>query len=198
MDSTQKLRQYRRENPDFRQFESPKILENKIVLSVLKDLKNRVENLQERISNLEKGFGNTSNLSKDYPERNRDIMIKPEIYSEIKELNSRIEGLEKRFDEEIQEGEEVIERILSEVKRLTTKPGIQTPEETLTIVEKNRIEKIISLLEKHEKLSSSELSRLIGLSRTRCSEYLKIMENLGTVDSERIKRKKFYRLNPVN
>ena len=64
----------------------------------------------------------------------------------------------------------------------------------LTIVETKRIENITSLLEVHEKLSSRDLSELIGLSRTRCNEYFKLMEKLGMVEPVLNERKKFYKL----
>jgi DNA-binding transcriptional regulator LsrR (DeoR family) len=65
---------------------------------------------------------------------------------------------------------------------------------SLTIVETKRIENITSLLKKHEKITSSKLSQLTGLSRTRCNEYFKLMENLGIVKVSIEKKEKFYKL----
>ena len=64
----------------------------------------------------------------------------------------------------------------------------------LTIVESKRIEDIKSLLGKHGKLTSSELSQLTGLSRTRCNEYFKFMKKLNMVEPFSSGRNKFYRL----
>ncbi len=48
------------------------------------------------------------------------------------------------------------------------------------------------ILKKHGKLTSNQLSKIIQLSRTRCSEYLKEMEEAKIVRGETIKRKKYY------
>jgi DNA-binding Lrp family transcriptional regulator len=53
---------------------------------------------------------------------------------------------------------------------------------------------IISLLKKHKNLSSSQLSKLIGLSRTRCNEYLKELEREEIAENITVGRKKIYRL----
>jgi response regulator of citrate/malate metabolism len=66
--------------------------------------------------------------------------------------------------------------------------------ENLTVVETKRIKDIKSILEGHKKLTSSELTQWIGLSRTRCNEYFKIMEKLNIVEPVIIRREKCYRL----
>lgn len=53
---------------------------------------------------------------------------------------------------------------------------------------------IKSLLGEHRKLTTPEVSRLINLSRTRCSEYLKDMERRGIVRGTTVRRQKFYEL----
>ena len=53
---------------------------------------------------------------------------------------------------------------------------------------------IRSLLEQHGKLTSYDLSRMLKLSRTRCSEYLKEFERNGMVEGETVRRKRFYSL----
>ena len=77
---------------------------------------------------------------------------------------------------------------------IPSKAIIQAVKNPLTIVETKRIEEITSLLERHKKLTSSELSELTGLSRTRCNEYFKLMEKLGKVEAIFGGREKFYRL----
>jgi response regulator of citrate/malate metabolism len=71
---------------------------------------------------------------------------------------------------------------------------IKTIEEPLTIVEIKRIKEITSVLEEHKKLTSSELSQMMGLSRTRCNEYFKIMEDLKMVEPFLSRREKYYKL----
>lgn len=53
---------------------------------------------------------------------------------------------------------------------------------------------VLSLLKQHKKLNSCELSRLVGLSRTRCNEYFRELTKEGLTEGVIIDRKKFYRL----
>lgn len=55
-------------------------------------------------------------------------------------------------------------------------------------------EQIIFLLTQHKKLSSSQLSKLIGLSRTRCNEYFRELTREGITEGVIINRQKFYKL----
>lgn len=167
------------------------LLKDRVVLSLLKGLKESVEELSLRIKNLEKKF-------EVLPENS----LNEAIYPQIEELKERISILEKKIDERIpervlseslfkqeaQDGEEFAERLISRLKQIFE----EQPERELTIVEKKRIEEIKSLLKKHKKLSSWELSELTGLSRTRCNEYFKLMENLGMVEAILDGKKKFY------
>lgn len=133
-------------------------------LEILRDLKERIEILSKRVEELEKI------IEDKIPER---------------ALSERL------FFENIMDGEEILKRILNEIKQ--SKPIIASPEK-LSIVEQKRIERIVSLLTQHGQLSSSELARLLDLSRTRCNEYFKIMERLGLVKSEVRGREKYYKL----
>jgi response regulator of citrate/malate metabolism len=69
--------------------------------------------------------------------------------------------------------------------------GIEIKPQTMTVKTKDAIKLI---LQKYSELTSSELSRIIKLSRTRCNEYLKIMENEGILKSRINCRKKLYSL----
>lgn len=83
--------------------------------------------------------------------------------------------------------EELIKRIerIERALRLGGKEGVR----------KRRMkEKIILLLQENKRLSSYQLSKLIGLSRTRCNEYLKELAREGLAEGVIIGRKKFYRL----
>lgn len=51
-----------------------------------------------------------------------------------------------------------------------------------------------SLLGEHKKLTTAQLSKLINLSRTRCSEYLIDLERKGIVKGTTVRRQKFYEL----
>jgi Fic family protein len=62
-------------------------------------------------------------------------------------------------------------------------------------VRKTKIkEQIISLLQQNKKLTSSQLSKLIGLSRTRCSEYFRELTREGTTEGVIINRQKYYKI----
>jgi biotin operon repressor len=99
---------------------------------------------------------------------------------------------ESTFKQEIIDGEEVVNKIISEIKAVT-RPIIASKEK-LTIVEQKRIEKIISLLQEHGRLSSLQLAQMLGLSRTRCNEYFKQMEEIGLVEGVEIGKEKYYKL----
>jgi DNA-binding transcriptional ArsR family regulator len=91
-----------------------------------------------------------------------------EVISLLKNLNRKIDGIRKILEKR--------EKVKESQKILETK------------------EKIISILKEHKSISPSELSKLIGLSRTRCNEYLKKLENEGLLKSIRVGKKKVYRL----
>jgi len=126
---------------------------------------------------------------------------------------------EERFLEEIQSSEDIVNKIICEVKSLTNTKSITTPINTIiensnnikipdnkisklnelddnkpTIVELKRIEKITNLLQKHGKLSSVQLAHLMDLSRTRANEYLKQMETLELVEGTICGKEKYYQL----
>jgi len=69
--------------------------------------------------------------------------------------------------------------------------GLEIKPQTMTVKTKGAIKLI---LQKHKELTSSELGRIIKLSRTRCNEYLKEMENEGILTSKINCRKKLYSL----
>ncbi len=51
-----------------------------------------------------------------------------------------------------------------------------------------------SLLGEHGKLTAAEMSKLLNLSRTRCSEYLKELERKGLAKGVKVRRKVYYEL----
>jgi response regulator of citrate/malate metabolism len=67
--------------------------------------------------------------------------------------------------------------------------GLDIKPQTMSVKTKDAIRLI---LQKHTELTSSELSRVIKLSRTRCNEYLKELENEGILTSKINCRKKMY------
>ncbi len=184
-------------------------LEARINFKILRDIRERLDKLDSKISRLENVQKTPLKHELTDPSPNGHAVSEVNVLSEIEKLHSRLSDLEKKFEErvptrvlsedsfkkEVQDSDEVVNKILSEIKNLIEiRKRIQTHDETLTVVESKRIEKIKSLLKRHEKLSSTELSQLMGLSRTRCNEYFKMMERLNVVKSVLVGKEKFYRL----
>ncbi|MFW9852800.1 MAG: winged helix-turn-helix transcriptional regulator [Candidatus Thorarchaeota archaeon] len=89
---------------------------------------------------------------------------------------------------------EKIDKIESKLKGLDdiiSAGGMSLQPRTISVKTKEAIRLI---LQKYGKVTASELSRLIKLSRTRCNEYLKDMEEEGLLLSIIDSRKKFYSL----
>ena len=92
----------------------------------------------------------------------------------LKSLNKKID----RINEKLKSIDSVIES-----------DGIKLPSQTKSA---KTIEAIKLILEKHGEMTALELGKLIKLSRTRCNEYLKEMEDIGVLVSKTISRKKVY------
>jgi len=134
------------------------------------------------------------------------IEVLREMREKLDSINLRLAELEKKIEErmpekvlseskfvnEIQDSDDIIGRITAEIRDVT-RPLIATAEK-LTIVETRRIERIISVLKHHDRLNSVQLGQLLGLSRTRCNEYLKKMEAIGILEGELLGKEKYYKL----
>ena len=185
-------------------------LEARINFKILKEISERIETLDSKISRLEKILNKPSLQHKLNGSKLNGYSINEEnILSKIEKLQSRLLDIEKKiedriptrvlseddFKKEVQDSDNVVNKIISGIKNLMdTSQRTQLDDGTLTVVESKRIEKIKSLLKRHEKLSSTELSELMGLSRTRCNEYFKMMERLNLVKPTLVGREKFYGL----
>lgn len=107
--------------------------------------------------------------------------VKDLYYIHIFKLSEGVEQLNKKLDD--------IREILLEIKK-ESKPK---KEEVVPV--KMRTKQAIKLfLKRHGKVTPSMLANVIGLSRTRCNEYLKEMEEEGIVKGEIEGKKKFYTL----
>jgi biotin operon repressor len=94
----------------------------------------------------------------------------------LKNLNKKIDRIEAKL--------RGIDDVISE-------SGITLQRRTVSVKTKEAIRMI---LQKYREITPSQLSRLIKLSRTRCNEYLKQMEDDGMAISRTLSRKKFYSL----
>jgi len=102
-------------------------------------------------------------------------MISMEI-EKMKNLASKIENIEKKMA--------ILEELIKE-QGIEIKPR--------PVSEKTK-EAIKTLLKKYGSLNAWQLGKLMNMSRTRCAEYLKQMEEEGILVSEWRSRKKYYSL----
>jgi biotin operon repressor len=121
-------------------------------------------------------------LREDFDSRKADWMEQKmdDILFRLREMEKKIESVRR-------------ERIhdLLEYQKVSGSDGRRKPDSMRTLKVKSMIK---SLLEEHGKLSSSDLSRLLKLSRTRCNEYLIELEREGMLTGTTVRRKKFYEL----
>ena len=110
-----------------------------------------------------------------------------EIVSE--ELNNS--GVSKRIDD-ISKYTKSIEKKLEDLKSSLV-PLSRSKSDTIRKIKMKRM--IIELLNKQKRLTASELSIKLNLSRTRCSEYLTELERDGVAKGVVISRQKFYELS---
>jgi len=134
-------------------------------IEILRDMKEKVDRIDFRLRELERKF---------------DERVSEKVLSESK------------FVQDTSENEEIVNKIITEVKKVA-RPLIPHKEK-ITIVESKRIERIISFLQDHRMLSSSQLAQMMGLSRTRCNEYFKQMEEIGIVKGTDAGKERFYQL----
>ncbi len=97
-----------------------------------------------------------------------------EILERLKKLNEKIDRIEAK---------------LKGLDDMVSSGGMSLQPRTISVKTKEAIKLI---LQKYGKVTPSQLSKLIKLSRTRCNEYLKGMENEGIAISIIDCRKKFY------
>ena len=84
-----------------------------------------------------------------------------------------------------------IESKLLAIDDTISSSGIKLQQRTISVKTKEAIRMI---LQKYNEITPAQLSKLIKLSRTRCNEYLKQMEDEGIMMSRVDSRKKFYSL----
>lgn len=121
-------------------------------------------------------------LREDFDEKKANWMEQKmdDILFRLREMEKKIESVRR-------------ERIhdIIEYQKMSTSPGKSKPESMRTLKVKSMIK---SLLGEHKKLSSTDLSRLLKLSRTRCSEYLNELSREGVIAYTTVRRKKFYEI----
>lgn len=120
---------------------------------------------------------------KSEEEKSKELMIKQLDlrYAQVAIELERLKSLDKKIDR-------ITER-LKAIDSVIETEGVQIPSQTKSA---KTIEAIKLILDKHGHMTSSELSKLIKLSRTRCNEYLREMEDIGILVSKVNSRKKIY------
>ncbi len=115
-------------------------------------------------------------------------------------LNRRIEDLiSKKFDEsgmheKMNDMNFMMEELAEKMDQLMILNKSNCRQNVNPSARKLRVKEMITLMfQQHGSLSAPQLCKLLNLSRTRCSEYLKEMENKGVLESELKCRKRFYR-----
>lgn len=105
------------------------------------------------------------------------------------ELYSLLEGLKRGSYGPAAGSHE--EGMLKLERRVRVIEGTLVSESPRTKKMKDRVKR---LLRQHDKLTSDQLSTVIGLSRTRCNEYLKGLERDGMVTWYDEGKRRYYRL----
>jgi len=140
------------------------------VLEILRDLKSKVETITLKMTELERKF---------------EERVPGKILSE--------ESFRKEIVDSGNLVQEIIEGVKEEVKSAANSRPIVASKDQLTIVEQRRIEKILGILQEHERLSSPQLATIMNMSRTRCNEYFRQMETMGLVEGVEVGKEKFYK-----
>ena len=91
----------------------------------------------------------------------------------------------KELDEKIKENQLLLKDLTNKYVQLNKKKN------KIPLKEKTKVA-IKLILKKHGMMTSDELSKILQLSRTRCSEYLKELEEEKMVKGEIINRKKYF------
>jgi len=91
----------------------------------------------------------------------------------------------KELDEKIQENQLLLKDLSNKYIKLNKEKN------NIPLKEKTKVA-IKLILKKHGKMTSDQLSKIIQLSRTRCSEYLKELEDEKLIKGEIINRKKYF------
>jgi len=109
----------------------------------------------------------------------------------IKQLDVRYANVAMELErlKKISEKIDKIEAKLKGLDDIVSAGGMSLQPRTISVKTKDAIR---LMLQKYGKVTPSQLSKLIKLSRTRCNEYLKEMENEGIALSIIECRKKFY------
>jgi predicted transcriptional regulator len=126
----------------------------------------------------------------------KEVLLAGATLEILRELNQRIESLEKRIEaidnklEELNNGK--LKSLAEEIKKGLAPTFFASKE--LSIVEAKKIKEIVSIMKEKVSLTSLQLAKMLGLSRTRANEYLRKMEELGIAKGKFVGKEKYYSL----
>lgn len=104
------------------------------------------------------------------------------LMEDIREINQKIDKIQTFLEGTPQQQKQQEEVILD-------------PKEITLTTKKDKTKDAIKLILKRKgKLTSDDMCKIIGLSRTRCNEYLKELEMGKEAKAEIVGRKKFYKI----
>jgi len=103
-------------------------------------------------------------------------------------------GINERLDD-IFKFTKKLEKTIDDVKSSLV-PLSRSKSDSIRKLKMKRI--VIETLSKHKRMTASDMSVKLNLSRTRCSEYLTELEKDGVTKGVVISRQKFYELSKVN
>lgn len=126
-----------------------------------------------------RSFSELQKLSESERDKDFDQKVRRILKEELETLG--LSASISRLNERLGEVDERMDRMQGKSPRESAK--------------KDRVkDMVLLLLKKHGKLTAFQLSSLLNLSRTRCSEYLKEMEKEGLLQGNINCRKRFYEL----
>lgn len=105
-----------------------------------------------------------------------DEMINTGINSRLDDISKSLKNFEKKLED----------------FKSSLVPLSRSKDDSIRKLKMKRM--ILELLKKHNRLTASELSVKLDLSRTRCSEYLTELERDGVTSGVIVSRQKFYEL----
>lgn len=138
------------------------------------------------------GRGKKRSLSdmSEIAKREREKILRDKIRELIND-EFKNSGIENRIVE-ISNSMEKMDNKIEDLKSSLV-PLSRSKDDSIRKVKMKRM--VLEILREYSRLTASEMSKKLGLSRTRCSEYLKELEREGIVKGWLVSRKKFYELS---
>ena len=141
------------------------------------------------------GRGKKRSLSdmSEIAKREREKILRDKIRELIND-EFKNSGIENRIVE-ISKSMEKMDKKIEDLKSSLV-PLSRSKDDSIRKIKIKRM--VLEMLKRHNRLTASELGSRLGMSRTRCNEYLKELERNGITKGILISRQKFYELEKQN